>query len=171
MNNTTIFNNNIILSRQNGDSNQDVRVFSTCSGTQISNNIFLFTGNAVDNFTNLTTNSALNFQNNLTYSVGTTIDALTGANNIDNADPEFVNWNSGNSINNPTHDYTIQGGSPAENAGTDGFDLGVMNGAFPFNLRGYPTSLPYLTDFVIFNNILSEGTDLNINVKADSNNN
>ncbi len=169
-NNTTILNNNIILTKQNGDTNQSIRVFNSCDGTQISNNIFLFTGTNVANM-NLGANSALSFNNNLTYSVTTVFDALSGSNNIDDTDPQFVSWVSSNSLNNTTHDYNIQAGSPAENWGTDGNNLGVMNGAYPFDLRGYPTVLPYLTDFVIFNNIISVGTDLNINVKADANNN
>ncbi len=167
-NNTTLFNNNIIMTLQNGNTNQSVEVFSSCSGTQISNNIFIFTGTSVLNM-NLGSNSALNFQNNLTYSYNTTLDALSGTNNIDNTDPQFVSYNPNAALNNTGNDFHIQGGSLAENAGTDGNDLGVFNGGFPFDIRGYPTELPYLTDFVIFNNILSAGTDLNINIKANAN--
>ncbi|MEL0454606.1 hypothetical protein WJN01_00085 [Flavobacteriaceae bacterium SZ-1-7] len=167
-NNTTLFNNNIVLSHQNGDNNQRIEIFRSCSGTQISNNIFLFRGTSVSNF-NLGSNSALNFQNNLTYGFNSTLDALSGTNNIDNADPQFVNFVQNSSLNNSNNDYHIQGGSPAENAGTDGNNLGVFNGNYPFSIRGYPTELPYLTDFVIYNNIISAGTSLNINVKANAN--
>jgi hypothetical protein len=169
LNNTSILNNNIFLSRQIGDGNQSVQVFSNCNGTQISNNIFVFTGTNVVNM-NLGSNTNLSFNNNLTYSVVTAFQSLGGT-NIDDTDPQFVSFDPNNTLGNTSHDFNIQGGSPAENAGTDGNDLGVMNGAYPFDIRGYPTLLPYLTDFVIFNNILSEGTDLNINVKADANNN
>lgn len=171
LNNTTLLNNNIILSRQNGDSNQRVQLFANCSGTQISNNIFIFVGNAVTNFTALGSNSALNFQNNLTYSINTTLDPLSGSNNIDDMDPMFVSFNPAAELNNPGNDYHFQGGSPAIGAGADGNDLGVENGNFPFSVRGYPTELPYITDFVINNNIISAGTDLDINIKADANNN
>lgn len=168
LNSTTLLNNNIIMTLQNGDSNQSVAVFRNCSGTQISNNIFIFTGTDVVNM-NRGSNSALNFQNNLTYSINTAFDALAGTNNIDDTDPQFVSFNPNSPLNSTGNDYHIQAGSPAENAGTDGNDLGVFNGGFPFNIRGYPTELPYLTDFVIFNNILSAGTDLNINIKANAN--
>ncbi|WP_422105619.1 hypothetical protein [Winogradskyella sp.] len=168
LNNTTLLNNNIILSRQNGDGNQSILVFSNCSGTQISNNIFLYTGTSVANM-NLGSNSALTFQNNLTYSYNSTLDALSGSNNIDNQDPLFVSFNPSASLNTSTNDYHVQGGSPAENAGADGNDLGVFNGNFPYELRGYPTELPYITDFTIFNNIISAGTPLNINIKASAN--
>jgi hypothetical protein len=169
LNNTTILNNNIILTRQIGNGSQSIEVFNNCNGTQISNNIFIFTGTSVVNM-NLGGNTSLSFNNNLTYSVITAFETLGGT-NIDDTNPQFVSFDSNNALGNPSHDFNIQGGSPAENAGSDGNDLGVMNGAYPFDIRGYPTLLPYLTDFVIFNNILSEGTDLNINVKADANNN
>ncbi|MCF7561451.1 hypothetical protein L3X39_12455 [Sabulilitoribacter multivorans] len=164
---STIFNNNIIWTRQNGDANNSIQLFNNCSGTQISNNIFLFRGTNVENM-NLGSNNALTFQNNLTYSYNSTLDALSGT-NIDNSDPQFVSFNPNASLNSTSNDYQIQAGSPAENAGTDGNDLGVYNGNFPFNLRGYPTELPYLTDFVIYNNIISAGTPLNINIKANAN--
>ncbi|WP_353780206.1 hypothetical protein [Winogradskyella sp. 3972H.M.0a.05] len=168
LNNTTLLNNNIILSRQNGDGNQSIQLFNACSGTQITNNIFIFTGNSVVNM-NLGSNSALNFQNNLTYSYNSTFDSLSGANNLDNTDPQFVAFNPSFSLNSPNQDFHIQGGSAAEDAGTDGNDLGVFNGVYPFSLRGYPTDLPYLEDFVIYNNIISAGTPLSINIKANAN--
>jgi len=172
LNNSTILNNNIILSRQNGDTNQSIQVFLNCDGTQISNNIFIFTGNNVANM-NLGSNTSLLYNNNLTYGTVTTLDPLPGPglNNINDVNPQFVSFDPALSLNDPSNDFHIQTGSPAEGAGADMNDLGIFNGAYPFNIRGYPTELPYLTDFVIFNNILSEGTDLNINVKANANNN
>jgi hypothetical protein len=170
LNNTTIFNNNIILSRQTGDGSQRVQLFLNCNGTQLSNNIFIFVGNSVADFTSLGSNSALVFNNNLTYGVTSALDPLGGT-NIDDQDPQFVSFNPAAELNSTGNDLHLQGSSPGANAGADGFDIGLYNGNFPFNVRGYPTELPYITDFVIFNNILSEGTDLNINVKADANNN
>ncbi|WP_430466798.1 hypothetical protein [Winogradskyella ouciana] len=166
--NSTILSNNIIWSTQNGDTNQSISVFNACNGTQISNNIFLFTGTNLVNM-NLGSNSALSYQNNLTYSLNTTLDALSGSNNIDNTDPQFVAYTIGSSLESASNDFNIQTSSPAENAGTDGNNLGVYNGLFPFSQRGYPTELPYLTDFVIFNNIISPGETLDINIKANAN--
>ncbi len=165
---STIFSNNILLTRQNGDSNQSIGVFNACNGALISNNIFLFRGTNVTNM-NLGSNSSLNFQNNLTFSYSTTFNELTGANNLDNTDPQFEAFNQNQPLNSISNDFRIQAGSLAENAGTDGKNLGVFNGNFPFSLRGYPTELPYLVDFVIYNNILSAGEPLNINIKANAN--
>ncbi|MDH7911286.1 right-handed parallel beta-helix repeat-containing protein [Winogradskyella sp. SYSU M77433] len=165
---SSTFNNNVVLTRQNGDSTQSIRMFHNCSGALVSNNIFLFTGNSVTNM-NLGTNSGLDFQNNLTYSYNATFDPLSGTNNIDDTDPQFTAFNQNTSLNSTSNDFEIQSGSPAEGAGTDGNDLGVFNGNFPFSLRGYPTELPYLTDFVIYNNIISAGETLDVNVKANAN--
>jgi len=165
---TTTFSNNIILTRQNGDANQSIELFNNCDGTQISNNIFLFTGANVSNF-NLGTNTALSFSNNLTFNYNSILDALPGTNNLDNTDPLFTNFNENTNLNTTTNDFQLQAGSPAVNAGTDGNDLGVFNGGFPFNLRGYPTELPYLTEFTIFNTSVDPGGTLNINFKANAN--
>jgi len=165
---TTTFSNNIILTRQNGDSNQSIELFNNCDGTQINNNIFLFTGVNVSNF-NLGTNNALSFSNNLTFNYNSTLDALNGTNNLDNTDPQFTSFNPNTPLNTTTNNYEILPGSPAEDAGVNGNDLGVTNGNFPFNLRGYPTELPYLTEFTIFNTSISEGDTLNINFKANAN--
>ncbi|MCB4808175.1 hypothetical protein LG651_07900 [Tamlana sp. 62-3] len=167
-NSSTVFSNNIILSRQNGNTNGSIRIFSACSGASISNNIFIFTGTDLANF-NLGSNSGLQYKNNLTYSYNTTLDALTGTDNLNNTDPQFVAFNPNTSLNSTANDFHIQTGSAAKNAGADGNDLGVFNGGFPFNLRGYPTELPYLTDFVIHNNIITPGETLNVNIKANAN--
>ena len=165
---STTFTNNVVLTRQNGDANQSIRMFHNCYGALISNNIFLFTGNNVANM-DLGTNSGLDFQNNLTYSYNSTLDPLSGTNNIDDTDPQFIAFDQNASLNSLSNDFEIQTSSPATAAGTDGNDLGISNGNFPFSLRGYPTELPYLTDFVIYNNIISAGETLNVNVKANAN--
>lgn len=165
---TTIFNNNIFLSRQNADIDGSIQVFQTFEGTQITNNIFLFTNSEVVNM-NIGDNIDLNFQNNLTYKDDGTFDDLPGANNLNNTDPQFVAFDFDLDLNSLSNDFHFQTGSSAIDAGTDGNDLGVFNGGFPFNMRGYPTELPYVTDFVIFNNIISAGTLLDINIKANAN--
>ena len=167
-NSSTVFSNNIILTRQNGDSNQSIQLFKDCNGTSISNNIFLFTGSNVSNI-NLGDNIALDYSNNLTNSYNSNLSPLPGTNNLDNTDPLLTSFNPDASLNTTTNNYELQSGSPAEDAGTDGNDLGVFNGNFPFNLRGYPTELPYLTEFTIFNTSISAGETLNINIKANAN--
>ncbi|MDX1472163.1 MAG: hypothetical protein R3213_11755, partial [Flavobacteriaceae bacterium] len=136
-NSSTIVNNNIILTRQNGDTNGQIRFFANCSSTQFKNNIFIFTGNNVTDFTTLGSNTGLDFQNNLTYSVTSNLDPLSGSNNINDTDPQFVSFNPSVSVLNTANDFHFQGGSPGINAGSDGNDLGVYNGNFPFNMRGY----------------------------------
>ena len=162
------FNNNIILTPQNGNGDQVVRLFRDSFGTQINNCILLFRGT---NVTNINTGDTVTYNNCLSYSLNTTLNALAGSNNIDNQDPQFANFNINSNLNTTSQDYTISSGSPAENAGNDGNDLGVINGTYPFSIRGYPTELPYLINFTVFNTIIAPGQPLNINIKADANTN
>ncbi|WP_460218369.1 right-handed parallel beta-helix repeat-containing protein [Psychroserpens sp. MEBiC05023] len=165
-NGSIVFNNNIILSPQIGNGSNVVRLFRNSSGTQINNCIFLFRGTNVANFN---TGDSVVYNNCLTYSVNTTLDALAGSNNIDNQDPQFTSFDITGYLNNTNFDYTIQSGSPAKSAGNDGNDLGVENGTYPFSIRGYPTELPYITEFTIYNTTITAGTPLNINIKANAN--
>ncbi len=166
INASIIVKNNIIRSRQNGDSNGNITFFLNANGGQIYNNIFLFTGTGVINFAP----SNLNFQNNLTYSYNSTLSNLPGTNNIDNTNPLLVSFSAGTYyMSSLSNDFHLQTGSPAIGAGNDGLDLGIYNGDFPFNMRGHPTMLPYLTSFTIYNTNINAGSSLNINVKANAN--
>lgn len=165
---STIFNNNIILTPQNGNGDQLVRLFRDSSGTQINNCIFLFRGTNVINFD---TGDSVTYNNCLTYSLNTTMNAISGNDNIDNQAPLFTNFDINSNLNSTNQDYTIASGSPAENAGNDGNDLGVENGSYPFSIRGYPTELPYITEFTVFNTTIAEGQPLSINIKANANTN
>ena len=165
-NSSTIFNNNIILSPQIGNSGQVVRLFRDSYSTPINNCIFLFRGTNVQS---INTGDTVVYNNCLTYSLNSTIDALSGTNNIDNQNPQFTNLDINGFLNSTGNDFTIQTGSPAKNAGTDGNDLGVENGGYPFTVRGYPTELPYITEFTVYNNVVSPSTPLNVNIKANAN--
>ena len=175
LNATTMLNNNIILSRQDGDGSNDISIFNDSHDTIIANNIFIFTGTNVDNFTTLATvpNTALTFLNNLTFSVNPPLLDLLGAPNIDNTDPLFDAFNAANPLNDLTNDFHfLTTSSPAEGAGSDGKDLGVYNNpmpTFPFDMRGYPTELPYLTEVIINNSTISVDAPLDVQVKADAN--
>lgn len=78
-----------------------------------------------------------------------------------------------------TSNYRIVAGSPADNAGTDGTDLGVYGGTYPFPSGGpigggFDTSalpaIPQITDFNIQNATIQPASSLNVNVKARINN-
>ncbi|MFP4093848.1 MAG: hypothetical protein ACLFUB_05155 [Cyclobacteriaceae bacterium] len=134
------------------------------SGVSLSNNIFIST--SPDNFDLARGCSNCSFTNNLTYHPVSTLVDLPGTGNLNNTDPEFVNvpesfaWSY-------EHDFNVTDSSPANNAGTDGTDLGIYGGtAFQFTKFGYPQGMPYVEFFQVNNPQLQEGENLNISIRA-----
>lgn len=78
-----------------------------------------------------------------------------------------------------TSNYRLQATSPGKSAGTDGTDLGIYGGAYPFPSggavgSGYDTSpmpaIPQVTELNILNATVPVNGTLNVNVKATVNN-
>ena len=160
-NSTTIFNNNLVVF--SGTSTQYPFYYPNDLVAQ--NNIFVST--ASFNGTNWQGGGTpVLFNNCLTYSYnGVTLGALNGTGNFDNTNPQFTNIPGTNPVFNVTNDYTIGSGS----LGTDGNDIGLFNGYYDFDMRGYPTLLPYLEAMTISNNMIPAGADLQVNLKANAN--
>ncbi|MFD2824189.1 hypothetical protein ACFS5M_10960 [Lacinutrix iliipiscaria] len=159
-NSSTIFNNNIITF--NGVTTQSF--FNNPIDLVAQNNIFVFTSSF--NGTNWQSSGTVIFNNCLSYSyLGTTLELLNGTGNFDNTNPQFINIPGTNPTFNVDNDYNIASGS----LGTDGNDIGLFNGSYDFDLRGYPTLLPYLEEMTISNNVVQAGADLNVNLKANAN--
>ncbi len=102
----------------------------------------------------------------------------TGTGNFVGVDPQFVSVSSYNSYIFSA-DYHLKTASAGHNAGTDGTDLGIYGGSFPFPTggtsgSGFETSplppIPQVTDVNIQNPSLQAGTPLNVNIKAKINN-
>jgi hypothetical protein len=156
--NITLINNTFINSQVGG---------KYCT---VKNNIFYGT-----TITNKFINSTM--YNNLYYGSSSnsfnfsTTNTLSG--NIENQDPKFVDL-SGSTVNfSYSNDYHLQSTSPARNAGTDGTDLGVYGGTYPFPSGGdipYQTSampnIPQIMNIQISNPVIPIDSVLHINVKA-----
>lgn len=159
--------NNLIIMNFNGATNT---FFNNCNNPTVNNNMFLLGATAV--ISSITTNnSTINFQNCLTFDYGgQSITPLSGSNNIDNTNPQFINIgtpeNPGFLYNN---NYKLAEGSPAIDAGSDGDDLGIFGQGFLFQMRGYPFDLPYPTQINITNAIVEAGGTLQVNFKAEAN--
>lgn len=102
----------------------------------------------------------------------------SGAGNFVGVDPQFINVTNFNSYAY-TFDYRLKATSTVRNAGTDGTDLGVYGGSYPYpsggaSGGGFDTSplppIPQVTEVNIQNATLQPGTPLNVNVKARINN-
>lgn len=149
----------------------------------ITNNIFATITSATIMNSSVISN---NFNNNL--SVNSNIGATaptnsfaggpnTAAGNFVAVDPLFVNAPSG--AYNANYDYRLQSSSPVKNAGTDGTDLGIYGGAFPFpsgggSGSGFDTSalppIPQVTSVNIQNGTLPSGAQLKVTIQATVNN-
>lgn len=156
------------------------------SGTRfatITNNIFVRTsGNCLD--VNVQFNA---FNNNL--SILTTVGPNaptnsflggpnTGSGNFVGVDPLFENVADFNNYS-PLNNYRLKSTSTVRNAGTDGTDLGIYGGAYPFPSGGAPGSgfdtsplppIPQVTSVNIQNSTLQPGSQLQVNVQAKINN-
>ena len=88
----------------------------------MNNNIFYVTGGAT---TIGLTGSTLSASNNLTYAGnGASLSNFPGTGNLNNVDPMFISATNAGIASYYSNNYRVELGSPAENAGTDGMDIG-----------------------------------------------
>ena len=157
--NTDSFLNNIFI-LANGNFAQN------SADPLVNNNIFILEGTT----TTINLNSAtVVFNNNLTQNTtGFTVDALPGSNNLDNTSPGF-SFSYANIDDYYNNDYNVSGA--AENAGTDGTDLGVFGANFNFDVDGRPDDYPYMTSLDISNSSVPLGQNINVTFTAGKKNN
>ena len=160
-NSSTIFNNNIIVF--GGVTTQSF--IASPQDLVAQNNVFVFTSSF--NGTNWESGgTATTFQNCLSYSYqGANLGVMNGTGNFNNTNPTFTSIPGTNPLFDVTNDYHIGSGSN----GTDGNEVGIHNGFYDFDMRGYPTLLPYITEMTIQNNMVPAGANLNVNLKANAN--
>jgi hypothetical protein len=109
------------------------------------------------------------FNNNLSFGCGTTCSFLisgnTGLNNLEGIDPSLVFTSWPGSSFSVTHDLRLIEGSPGIAAGTDGKDIGVFGGPFPFvwgtNYSGSPKT-PQITELGLINPFVLENGSIQV---------
>lgn len=166
-NDTTVFNNNVVRINFTWG---NVNIFPNMTGdVTVFNNIFI--SNGVNTLFAPTAGRTLTINNSISYmSTGGTISlTMSGVGNFDNQNPFFESVASTLFDIAPEDDFSLSPSSPGLNAGADGNDIGIHNGDYDFDMRGYPTELPYLTNFTISNNLINAGENINVNVQANAN--
>lgn len=159
-NSTTIFTNNIVTS----DNNSYDNVFNNANGLVVQNSIFVY--NNIQNWVGNAGGTPITFNNCITYNyAGYVFDPLNGSNNHNNVNPQFVSIPTNNQLFNVANDYNV---NPVL-LGTDGLPIGIHNGVYDFDMRGYPTPLAYIKEMNINNSVITAGTNLNITLKANAN--
>jgi hypothetical protein len=188
-----LIQNNIITTNLSGSNQSSVIIdhnvfqgsgnLTTIRYATITNNIFVRTsGHLMDAVVQFNT-----FNNNLSIltTVGQTAPTNsfsggpnTGAGNFIGVDPLFENVPDFNNYN-PANNYRLKSTSTVRNAATDGTDLGIYGGSYPFPSGGAPGSgfdtgamppIPQITTLNILNSSLQPGSQLQVNVEARINN-
>lgn len=151
----------------------------------ITNNVFASVSSSSPILGTATINN--NFNNNLanTFNISPTSPTNsfaggpnTASGNFVGVNPLFVNVPDFATYN-ATSNYRLQSSSPGKNAATDGTDIGIYGGAFPFPSGGAPGSgfdtsafppIPQVTSVNIQNGTLAPGSQLNVTIQATVNN-
>jgi hypothetical protein len=89
--------------------------------------------------------------------------------NKEGVNPQFVSFPAAGALFSYAHDYNLQPTSPANDAGTDGKDIGLTGGNVFFHKYGTP-AIPVVHDFSITspgNATINPGGTLQINIKSN----
>lgn len=144
---------------------------STYTGIATGQNI-LHTNNIV------TTDASLNYgvdyscsfcthNNNLLWNSNSSFSTPpSGSGNIVNADPLFLNFYFSSSYVY-TWDFHLANNSLANNAGTDGSDIGIYGGIFNFNHYGIDGGSPHIVDFTLGSSSAPQGGTITIHINAN----
>jgi hypothetical protein len=127
-----------------------VRAFSELSNCTISNNIFYY--RTIDTTGTYTATGCV-FLNNITWQcTNNTLPTPgnSGSGNI-NADPQLINFPPAATLFSYNYNYHTSGSSPAQNAATDGTDIGLYGGLVKFAITGEPEELSVVRLLDIYN--------------------
>jgi hypothetical protein len=139
--------------------------------TNVSNNIFYASAlNQLNStFTTYTNNISYNSSNNNFPMAGTN----SGSGNMINVNPNFVS--DANYTFDDTDDFNLNAGSPAINAGSDGTDIGIYGGSYPWPDGGVSGSgfmysqepqIPQVNEMNIQNTSVPTNGTLNVQIKG-----
>ena len=152
---TVIISNNLFMNWQ---------YFRQVYNATVNNNIFICANDQVQSqmSNNVFTNN-LSWRSSLSpYPLPPT--GNTGSGNKSNVDPQFETANAYGYFDY-IKDYHLKSSSPGKNAGTDGTDVGPYGGTNPFIFGGAFT-IPSVTELVVKNPVVNQGTSINIQLKA-----
>jgi hypothetical protein len=138
-------------------------------GGLYANNIFYsyLSNSSNPSISNATFNNNILFNHtvNLPYNNNSNVTGNTGGGNL-LTDPKLIA--PGTSIDiSGTNNYGLQSNSPAKNAGTDGRDIGITGGSYPWiYLYTMMPAVPYIKSMDIQNSTVPNGGTLKVVVNA-----
>jgi hypothetical protein len=157
----TLFENNLMMCVSNPSFSS---AFANSNNVIARNNVIYVTPasgtNAATGCNNCT------WENNATYNPNVTLDALPGAGNLDNTNPDFINVPLLNPSFNYLNNYQLNVNSPLLTAATDGGEIGIYGGVFEFRMGGEDNTLPRIKSVTPLTATAPPGGVLQINLKA-----
>jgi hypothetical protein len=140
--------------------------------------VFCSFNNNLSNLSTIASSPTYNPGNDFANFVASLNGSNTGSGNIIGQNPLFTT-NTNPDVFNALDDYRLQASSPGKNAATDGMDIGIYGGSFPFPTGGAPGSgfdtsavpaVPQVTNVNIQNSTLAPGGQLRVTIQATVNN-
>lgn len=162
INSPIIFDHNTFLGTSTG------RPFNFVYQAIISNNIFY--NCELTNTGSLSTSyNGCVVTNNATYLCAGSLPGAnnTGSGNLNGVDPMFVNYPAIPSNYSWLYDIHLQPGSSLLGAGSDGTQIGVYGGTYPFHQSGEPIGMPSMNTLTIDNVAVPLNGTLNVNFSAE----
>jgi len=89
-----------------------------------------------------------------------------GSGNMNNTNPQFVNFPLTGAGFSFSYDFHLQANSPGKNAGTDGTDIGIYGGMMPFNVGANPHFPQMMTLTLPSGSSVPAGGTLNVHFTA-----
>lgn len=155
-----VFANNICLFFAYNDIyGYSFSTFANIEGSIFQNNIFLMTGTYSNS-----SNFSCRFFNNLFVFDFEVTDGSLGQNNIINQVQSSIFISQNGNKFDYSHNYHLPPSSPGKNAGTDGTDIGIYGGAFPWKEGSIPFN-PHFQKIQISPTTDNNG-NLNVNIKV-----
>ena len=162
INSPIIFDHNTFLGTSSG------RPFGLVTQAIISNNIFY---NCELTNTGSLSNAyyACVVTNNATYLCAGSLPGANnnGSGNLNGVDPLFVNYPAIPTDFSWMYDIHLQPGSSLLGAGSDGTQIGVYGGTYPFHQSGEPIGMPSMNTLTIDNVAVPLNGTLNVNFSAE----
>lgn len=110
--------------------------------------------------------SGCTFNNNITYHPSNTFSALSGTGNLDNINPDFINFPAAGDYFGWAYNFNLQAVSPGNNAGTDGTDIGIYGGTFPVTTSGETYNMPVVRQMNITNTNVPQNGNINVKIRS-----
>jgi hypothetical protein len=141
--------------------------YGSCSGQNVLHTNNIISTSATTNYGVDYTCVSCTFNNNILWNSYSSFNTPSfGAGNIVNVNPNLVSYFFSGEYSY-TWDLHTSDTSPANNAATDGTDIGIYGGIFNFNHNGIDGGSPHIVDFSLGSSSAPQGGTITIHLNAN----